>query len=69
MGLIRFIFGTVISIIAFAIAMKLVAILVVAVGFILKLLLLLVVIAIFLLIAWIVYKIVAPRRAEPSRFS
>jgi hypothetical protein len=68
MGLIRFIFGTVLSIIAFAIAMKLIALLVGVVGFILKLLLLAVIVAIFLLIAWIVYKIVAPRRAEPSSY-
>ena len=68
MGLIRFIFGTAISIIALAITMKLVAIMVGVISFILKLLLLLVIIAIFLLIAWVVYKIVAPRRAEPSSF-
>jgi hypothetical protein len=64
MGLIRFVFGTVLSIIAFAISVKLIAILVGVVGFVLKLVLMAVIIGVFLLIAWIVYKIIAPRRAE-----
>jgi hypothetical protein len=64
MGLIRFVIGTVLSIIAFAISIKLIALLVVVVGFALKLVLMAVIIGVFLLIAWIVYRLIAPRRAE-----
>jgi len=64
MGLLRFVFGTALSIIAFAIAVKLLALLVGVVGFLLKLVLMAAIVGIFLLIAWIVYKIIAPRRAE-----
>lgn len=64
MGLIKFVFGTALSIIAFAIAIKLLAILVVVVSFALKLILMAVIIGVFLLIAWIVYRLIAPRRVE-----
>ena len=66
MGLIRFVFGTVLSIIAFAIAVKLLALLVGVVSFLLKLVLMAVIIGVFLLIVWIVYKMIAPRRAEQT---
>ena len=66
MGLIRFVFGTVLSIIAFAISVKLLALLVGVVSFLLKLVLMAVVIGVFLLIVWIVYKMIAPRRAEQT---
>ena len=66
MGLIRFVFGTVLSIIAFAIAVKLLALMVCVVSFLLKLVLMAVIIGVFLLIVWIVYKMIAPRRAEQT---
>jgi hypothetical protein len=64
MGLIRFVFGTVLSIIAFAIAVKLIALLVGVVSFVLKLILMAVIVGVFLLIAWMVYRIISPRRAQ-----
>ena len=64
MGFVKFVLGTIGSIVAFVISIKLLAILLALVGFALKLLWLAVVVGFFLLIAWVVYKIVTPRRAE-----
>ena len=62
MGFIRFVLGLV----AFVIAIKLVAILLGIIGFALKLLWIAVVLGIFVLIAWVIYKVVAPRSTQQA---
>ena len=66
MGFLKFVFGTALSIIAFAIAVKLIALVVVVVGFLLKLILMAAIIGVFLLVVWIVYRMIAPRRVEQT---
>ncbi len=66
MGFLRFVFGTALSIITFAIAIKLIALVVGVVGFLLKLVLMAAIIGVFLLVVWVVFKIIAPRRAAQT---
>ena len=66
MGFLRFVFGTALSIITFAIAVKLIALVVGVVGFLLKLVLMAVIIGVFLLVVWVVFRIIAPRRVEQT---
>lgn len=60
MGFLRFIFG----IVMFAITVKLVAILLGIVGFVLHFLWIMIVVGFFVLVAFIIYKLVSPRRTE-----
>jgi hypothetical protein len=60
MGFLRFVFGMVM----FVIAIKLVSILLGIIGFALHLLWIAIVVGFFVLVAWLVYKLVSPRRAE-----
>ena len=60
MGFIRFVLGLV----AFVIAVKLAAILLGIIGFALKLLWIAVVIGFFVLIAWVIYKLISPRTQQ-----
>ncbi len=62
MGFLRFVLGLV----AFVIAIKLVAILLAIIGFALKLLWIAVVLGVFVLVAWLIYKVIAPRRAQQA---
>lgn len=62
MGFIRFVLGLV----AFVIAVKLAAILLGIIGFALKLLWIAVVIGFFVLIAWVIYKLISPRRTQQA---
>ena len=57
MGFIRFVLGLV----AFVIAVKLVAIVLGIVGFVLKLLWIALVLGFFVLVAWVIYKMISPR--------
>ena len=66
MAIIRFVFGTVISLVALAIAVKLVAIILAVVGIALKLVWLAVIVGLILLAGWIVYKICVPQPAAQS---
>ncbi len=60
MGFIRFVLGLV----AFLIAVKLVAIILGIIGFALKLLWIALVLGCFVLVAWVVYRVISPRPAE-----
>lgn len=60
MGFLRFVFG----IVMFVIAIKLAAVLLGIIGFALHLLWVAIVIGFFVLVAWIIYKLVSPRRTE-----
>jgi hypothetical protein len=62
MGFIRFVLGLV----AFVIAVKLVAILLGIIGFALKLLWIAIVLGFFVLVAWVIYKMIAPRSAQQA---
>lgn len=62
MGFIRVVLGLV----AFVIAVKLVAILLFVVGFALKLLWIAIVLGFFVLVAWVVYKIISPRSTQQA---
>jgi hypothetical protein len=62
MGFIRFVLGLV----AFVIAVKLVAVILTIASFLLKLLFLAIVIGLFVLVAWVIYKIISPRSAQQA---
>ena len=62
MGFIRFVLGLV----AFVIAVKLVAIVLGIVGFVLKLLWIALVLGFFVLVAWAIYKMISPRSAQQA---
>lgn len=64
MGYFAFVIKTIGSIVAFVIAVKLLAIILAVLGFALKLLWLAVWLGLFLFVAWVLYKIFVPRRAE-----
>jgi hypothetical protein len=66
MGLIRTVLGFIISVVAFAIAIKVLVIVLAIAGFIMKLVWLAIVVGVLGLIIWAVYKFVAPRRAEQA---
>ena len=60
MGFLRLVLGLV----AFIIAIKLVAILLGIIGFAFKLLWIAIVLGFFVLVAWLIYKLIAPRSAQ-----
>jgi hypothetical protein len=62
MGFIRFVLGLV----AFVIAVKLVAIVLGIVGFVLKLLWIALVLGFFVLVAWVIYKMITPRSTQQA---
>jgi hypothetical protein len=62
MGFIRFVLGLV----AFVIAVKLVAIVLGIVGFVLKLLWIALVLGFFVLVAWLIYKMISPRSTQQA---
>ena len=62
MGFIRFVLGLV----AFVIAVKLVAIILGIIGFALKLLWIAIVLGCFVLVAWVIYKVIAPRSVQQA---
>jgi len=62
MGFLRFVLGLV----AFVIAIKLVAILLAIIGFALKLLWIAIVLGIFVLVAWLIYRMISPRSAQQA---
>jgi hypothetical protein len=62
MGFIRFVLGLV----AFFIAVKLVAIVLGIVGFVLKLLWIALVLGFFVLVAWVIYKMISPRSTQQA---
>jgi len=62
MAFIRFVLGLV----AFVIAVKLVAIILGIIGFALKLLWIAIVLGFFVLVAWVIYKLIMPRSAEQT---
>lgn len=62
MGFIRFVLGLV----AFVIAIKLVAILLGIIGFALKLLWIAIVLGVLVLVAWLIYKMITPRSAQQA---
>jgi hypothetical protein len=62
MGFIRFVFGLV----AFVIAIKLVAILLAIIGFAFKLLWIAIVLGFFVLVAWVIYKMISPRSTQQA---
>jgi hypothetical protein len=62
MGFIRFVLG----LLAFVIAIKIVAFLLAIIGLALKLFWVAIVLGIFVLIAWLVYKMVTPRSAQQA---
>jgi len=62
MGFIRFVLGLV----AFVIAIRLVVVILTIASFLLKLLFLAIVIGLFILVAWVIYKIIAPRRTQQA---
>jgi len=62
MGFLRFVLGLV----AFLIAIKLVAILVGIIGFAMKLLLIAIVLGLLALVAWVIYRMVSPRSAQQA---
>jgi hypothetical protein len=62
MGFLRFVLGLV----AFVIAIKLVAILLAIIGFALKLLWIAVVLGVFVLVAWLIYRVISPRSAQQA---
>lgn len=62
MGFIRFVLGLV----AFVIAVKLVAILLGIIGFALKLLWIAIVLGFFVLVAWVIYKMISPHSTQQA---
>ena len=60
MGFLRFVLGLV----AFVIAIKVVAIVLGIIGFALKLLWIALVLGCFVLVAWVIYRIISPRTAQ-----
>jgi hypothetical protein len=60
MGFLRFVLGLV----AFVIAIKLVAIILGIIGFALKLLWIALVLGCFVLVAWVIYRLISPRTAQ-----
>ena len=62
MGFIRFVLGLV----AFVIAVKLVAIILGIIGFALKLLWIALVLGFFVLVAWVIYRVISPRHAQQA---
>ncbi|HKG20435.1 MAG TPA: hypothetical protein VKC34_00935 [Blastocatellia bacterium] len=64
MAFLKFLIGTIGSIVAFVISVKILAILLALVGFALKLLWLAVVVGGFLLLVWLAFRIFSPRRPE-----
>ena len=62
MGFLRFVLGLV----AFVIAIKLVAILLGIIGFALKLLWIAIVLAVLVLVAWVIYRMISPRSAQQA---
>ena len=62
MGFIRVVLGLV----AFVIAVKLAAILLGIIGFALKLLWIAIVLGFFVLIAWVIYKVISPRSTQQA---
>jgi len=62
MGFLRFVLGMV----AFVIAIKLVAILLGIIGFAFKLLWIAIVLGFFVLVAWLIYRLIAPRSAQQA---
>jgi hypothetical protein len=66
MGFFKFVLGTIGSIVALAIAVKLLAILLTVVGIVLKLVWLAVIVGFFLLVAWLVYRIFFPQGARAT---
>jgi len=62
MGFLRFVFGLV----AFVIAIKLVAILLGIIGFALKLLWIAIVLGVFVLVAWLIYRMISPRSPQQA---
>ena len=62
MGFLRFVLG----LLAFVIAIKLVAILLGIIGFALKLLWIAIVLGIFALVAWLIYRMISPRSPQQA---
>lgn len=62
MGFLKLVIGMVGSIVAFIIAVKLLALLLAIVGFALKLIWLAVIVGFFLLVAWVIYRLFTPNR-------
>ncbi|HXU37920.1 MAG TPA: hypothetical protein VN937_16270 [Blastocatellia bacterium] len=62
MGFLRFVLGMV----AFVIAIKLVAILLAIIGFAFKLLWIAIVLGVFVLVAWLIYRMISPRSAQQA---
>ncbi|MFY9553831.1 MAG: hypothetical protein WAV20_20865 [Blastocatellia bacterium] len=62
MGFIRFVFGMV----AFVLAIKLVAILLGVIGFALKLLWIAIVLGVLVLVAWVIYKMMSPGSTQQA---
>lgn len=62
MAFLKLIIGMVGSIVAFIIAVKLLAVLLAIVGFALKLIWLAVIVGFFLLVAWVIYRLFTPNR-------
>jgi hypothetical protein len=62
MGFIRLVLGLV----AFVIAIRLVVVILTIASFLLKLLFLAIVIGLFVLVAWVIYKIIAPRSTQQA---
>jgi hypothetical protein len=62
MGFLRFILGLV----AFVIAIKLVSILLGIIGFALHLVWIAIVLGFFVLVAWVIYKMISPRSAQQT---
>lgn len=64
MGLVKFLVGVIGSIVAFVVAIKLLALLLAIIGFALKLIWLAVIVGIVLFIAFAIYKLLSPRSAH-----
>ena len=62
MGFLRFVLGLV----AYAIAIQLVAIILAVIGFAIKLLWIAIVFGVFVLVAWLVYKMITPRSPQQA---
>lgn len=66
MPLIKFVLGTVVALVSIIVAIKLLALVLFAVGLLVKLVWLAVVLGFFVLVGWVIYKIVSPGHAEQS---
>jgi hypothetical protein len=64
MGFLKMIIGTVVSFVAFIIAIKILAFILALVGLALGLIKLAIIVAIFAFIAWVVYKLIAPKGTQ-----